>query len=350
MTASKTQPDRQEASLFSDEFTTEESSNQETPTTHPERNDSTNYNNLDLPSAECLLANQSENSTNFPPRKKNDTLLEGDHEDWEKAAFTAQLDKELVEYLINSHQGYMSTIVCSITENGLLSIAVDSANVGLINTWLSSDDFNQLDINTAGVFAVNIDKMDEWLSEISTNDTLTITVRETTHANVEENQEMSIQSQGNPDITSLLPTLDTVRRPPDIPELDLTSHIKLPLRELEHILKRCGEYSDHIEIKATEDGVQFKSEGAITTIKKEYNDSTDILTDIDVGMNMHTTPTDSSLFSINKMKPYTKRLKKSQTTHPMRLKFGDEFPFKAQVKLTKTSYSKLMVAPRIQSE
>jgi DNA polymerase III sliding clamp (beta) subunit (PCNA family) len=349
MPNTKTDNNRREPSLFSDKFANENNSESKESETRPEQNDSPTYKNIILPSAGGILFEQMENPIASREKTKNHSLLEGERKNWIKAIFTMELDTELIEYLVNSHKGYISTIVCSITENGLLSTGVDSSNVGLVNSWLNSNDFNRLNIDTAGVFALDISEMDEWMSEVPTDDTVTISVKKNTHSNVEEDQDISIHTQSGSKITSVLPAVETIRRPPDIPELDLTSHIKIPLKEFEHVLDRCNEYSDLIEIKATEDGVQFSSEGSVTTITKQYDNSNDILTSAKTNLHTYTTPADSSLFGIDKIRTYMRRLKKTQTNHPMHLKFGENYPFKAKIKLTKTSYSKLMVAPRIES-
>lgn len=172
--------------------------------------------------------------------------------------------------------------------------------------------------------------------DLSVSDQFTMTLS-TAQA---ESQEISVMGKGE------------TRRRPDLPGLQLTSFVKYPLQELNHIMGRYSEFTDHIEIKASENGIIFNGEGDTTTITSPtYEAGTEpVVADSDVqDIIACVTEGDASLFSIEYFKSFFRNIRKKHYGKGVLLKFGDEFPLKMDINISDRSYQTFMIAPRIQA-
>jgi len=350
MTNAQTTEERPEASLLSDTFTSDsDSDEQPTEETANQPNKPSQKDVIEALGLHAHPANKIEERTH--PQSKNEEILGKERNEWDITTFSTDFNPNNLEYIIRSYQKHIENILCTVTKNGLMAMGVNKANVTLIKTWLDESDLEDLTVNTSGVFVLNASKIRDVIGELSTgNENLTLTVERNEFVSEDVGYQITIENKNGNSETITPPSLDEVRKPPDLPELTLSSKITFPLRELDTIISRFDEYSDHFLIKAVKQGVEFSTEGDVTEVKKVYSNNEDLVTDVGDSVYTSTTSEDSSLFSIPQFKKYFTQLKKSQTNKQVKIKFGNEFPVKSHIKLSKKSYSTLMVAPRIQAD
>lgn len=355
MSQATSNTDRQEASLFSDEFTAENTETEEESKSHPpEDNRSTEYAELKIGGATELLDTPSnEIISAITHWEQHEQLINADSEEKQGAEFSAVFNREDLKYIVDAHRGHIERAHAAVTEDGIFIGGVDTDNTAMLHTWVSKHDLQQLDIEQKGVFQIDSNELHQTLVELKTTGKIELGI-ETPSAITQEDEKACIKledKEGDVEMTEI-PHPESFRELPSIPEVHLSSNLKLPLGELGAIISRYNEYSDHFKLKSHKDGLEFYAEGDTTEVSKTYETTADLATDFGDIQNVmaSTQPGDSTFLSIDLVRNYFKRLRKSHTDKSATIWFGDDFPAQVKTKITNRSFITEYIAPRIMSD
>ena len=238
---------------------------------------------------------------------------------------------DVVETLLDVFTPLVSESKIHFNDDGINIRAVDPAKIGMAWADLSSEAFESWDTPGAATVGINIEGMTDRVGKAS-GELVTLAVdMETRHLNV---------STDRADMEMAMIDPDSVRSEPDLPELDLPNVVTLSREQLDYATDVATMSSDHIEVLAEGDTVQFIGEGDVDANTVSYGaedtgDDTDLSADV------------ASLFSAEYFEKLVDGIPKNTdvTVH-----FGDEYPIHFEwAALEGNLEVKQMLAPRISS-
>lgn len=219
-------------------------------------------------------------------------------------------------------------------EDGLRITAVDSANVGMVDSDLSPAAFDDYNIGAAtGVIGLDLEQFEDIISIGNGDDMLEVSYNS-------ETRKLDI-NVGNVEYN--MATIDpaSIREEPDIPELDLPGHIACDWNVIRPAITACDMVADTVTF-------EIESEGSLIVRARGDNDNVrrvfvSELTDADITDDSH------SIFSVQYMHTIGKGLKKCHDE--VTLELGDAFPMKIHGSFANDEGNvTYMVAPRIESD
>jgi proliferating cell nuclear antigen len=217
-----------------------------------------------------------------------------------------------------------------LNEDGLSIRAVDPANVGMADVDLPERAFETYEAD-GGVIGVNLDRLQDVLSMGSSGDLAELRLDE-------ETRKLNIEI-GELAYTLALIDPDTVRKEPDIPDLDLPADVAFEGSELGRAVSAAGLVGDHVSLAADPDAHEFvvAAEGDTDDVEVVLGDEE--LVDADVP------EAAESLFSLDYLEDMTRPIG-SDVIVSFRL--GSEMPVKFRYTNGEARVQHLL-APRIDS-
>jgi proliferating cell nuclear antigen len=223
-----------------------------------------------------------------------------------------------------------------LNDDGLAIRAVDPANVGMVDLHLEAAAFESYEAD-GGVIGVNLKRLEEIAKMANADDLVHLELNE-------ETRKLHIQidtADSQLSYTLALIDPDSIRKEPDIPDLDLPAGIVLEGAQLDRGIKAADMVSDHISLRVDEDDETFHIEAEGDT------DDVDLtLTKADL-ISLSAGPA-SSLFSLDYLKDMNKAIPKDAE---VTVELGEEFPVKLHYGIAEgQGQVTYMLAPRIQSD
>jgi proliferating cell nuclear antigen len=223
-----------------------------------------------------------------------------------------------------------------LNDDGLAIRAVDPANVGMVDLVLDAAAFESYEAD-GGVIGVNLKRLEEIAKMANADDLVHLELNE-------ETRKLHIQidtADSRLSYTLALIDPDSIRKEPDIPDLDLPASIVLEGQQLDRGIKAADMVSDHISLRVDEDDETFHIEAEGDT------DDVDLtLTRADL-ISLSAGPA-SSLFSLDYLKDMNKAIPKDAE---VTVELGEEFPVKLHYQIAEgQGQITYMLAPRIQSD
>jgi len=217
-----------------------------------------------------------------------------------------------------------------LNEDGLSIRAVDPANVGMADVELPDRAFESYGAD-GGVIGVALDRLQDVLSMGSSGDLAELQLDE-------ETRKLNIEI-GELAYTLALIGPDTVRKEPDIPDLDLPADVAFEGSELGRAVSAAGLVGDHVSLAADPDAHEFvvAAEGDTDDVEVVLGDEE--LVDADVP------EAAESLFSLDYLEDMTRPIG-SDVIVSFRL--GSEMPVKFRYVNGEVRVQHLL-APRIDS-
>ncbi|ADQ69261.1 DNA polymerase sliding clamp [Halogeometricum borinquense DSM 11551] len=193
------------------------------------------------------------------------------------------------------------------TEDHLRITATDPAQVAQVETTLASDGCESFETD-GEVLGINLEKLDDALGFASTGDLVLLELNT-------ETRKLEIEYDGfGYDLGLIDP--ESIRREPDIAEVDFPARIRVYGHRLERGIKGCDLASDHTRFEGDAESGEFRAtaEGDTDDVSIRM-DSEDLQTDIPEAV--------SSLFSIGYL---TELVDPIENDTEVVVKVGDEFP------------------------
>ncbi len=219
-----------------------------------------------------------------------------------------------------------------LNEEELSIRAVDPANVGMVDLTLEAAAFESYEAD-GGVIGVNLTRLEEVAGMANADDLIHLELDE-------ETRKLHIEIEGLSYTLALIDP-DSIRKEPDIPDLDLPAEITLEGAQLNRGITAADMVSDHIRLRVDETDETFHIEAEGDTDDVDLQLESEDLIALTAG------PADS-LFSLDYLKDMNKAI---AADAEVRVELGEEFPVKLHYEFAEgLGNVTFMLAPRIQSD
>ncbi|GAB7011873.1 DNA polymerase sliding clamp [Halolamina salina] len=219
-----------------------------------------------------------------------------------------------------------------LNEEELSIRAVDPANVGMVDLTLEAAAFESYEAD-GGVIGVNLTRLEEVAGMANADDLIHLELDE-------ETRKLHIECEGLSYTLALIDP-DSIRKEPDIPDLDLPAEITLEGAQLDRGITAADMVSDHIRLRVDETDETFHIEAEGDTDDVDLQLESEDLIALTAG------PADS-LFSLDYLKDMNKAI---ASDAEVRVELGEEFPVKLHYEFAEgLGNVTFMLAPRIQSD
>jgi proliferating cell nuclear antigen len=248
-------------------------------------------------------------------------------------AFEAIIDAETMAEFVGTLTPLVNEAKFHLNPDGLQSMAVDPANVGMSRVTLDVAVFESYSAD-GGVIGLNLDRFADVLDFGHSGDLA--------HLRLDQETRKLHIDIGGLDYTLALIDPDSIRPEPDLPDLDLPNEIVLEGRDLSRAVDAAEMVSDHITIEAdaSEETLVLRAEG--DTDDASLTLGTEELVMSSIGDSA------KSLFSLDYLDDMEKPID-AQTE--VRMVVGEEFPVKMHFDIAEGQGSvTYMLAPRIQND
>jgi proliferating cell nuclear antigen len=216
-----------------------------------------------------------------------------------------------------------------LNEEELSIRAVDPANVGMVDLTLEAAAFESYEADGG----VNLTRLEEVAGMANADDLIHLELDE-------ETRKLHIEVEGLSYTLALIDP-DSIRKEPDIPDLDLPAEITLEGAQLDRGITAADMVSDHIRLRVDETDETFHIEAEGDTDDVDLQLESEDLIALTAG------PADS-LFSLDYLKDMNKAI---ASDAEVRVELGEEFPVKLHYEFAEgLGTVTFMLAPRIQSD
>lgn len=248
--------------------------------------------------------------------------------------FKATIRASKLEQLTDAVSTLVDECRFTLSDEGIQTRAVDPANVGMVDSVLKKEAFEQYDAD-GGVVGIHLTKLENFADMADSDDLIQLELDE-------ETRKLHIQIGGFEGTMALIDP-DNVREEPDIPDLDLNADVTLYGSDINRAVKAADMVSDHVALGVDADEAEFYVDAK--------GDTDDVHLEIgeDELVALETDGDARSLFSLGYLKDMNKAIEKDTE---VRLELGEEFPVKMHFANDEDGHSPttFMLAPRIQND
>ena len=246
--------------------------------------------------------------------------------------FKAIVDAETLQEALDSVSVLVDECKIHLNEEGLAIRAVDPANVGMVDLELGAEAFESYEAD-GGLIGVNLSRLEDIAKMANAGQLVQLELDE-------ETRKLHIDTDGL-EYTLALIDPDSIRKEPDLPDLDLPARVVLEGSNIDRAVKAADMVSDHIALGVEADAETFyvDAEGDTDNVHFELG-RTDLI-DLTAGAAR-------SLFSLDYLKDMNHAIPKNGevTAH-----LGEEFPVEMEFEIAEgQGHVRYLLAPRIQSD
>jgi proliferating cell nuclear antigen len=246
--------------------------------------------------------------------------------------FKAIVDAETLQEALDSVSVLVDECKIHLNEEGLAIRAVDPANVGMVDLELGAEAFESYEAD-GGLIGVNLSRLEDIAKMANAGQLVQLELDE-------ETRKLHIDTDGL-EYTLALIDPDSIRKEPDLPDLDLPARVVLEGSNIDRAVKAADMVSDHIALGVEADAETFyvDAEGDTDDVHFELG-RTDLI-DLTAGAAR-------SLFSLDYLKDMNHAIPKNGevTAH-----LGEEFPVEMEFEIAEgQGHVRYLLAPRIQSD
>ncbi|MFC7230070.1 DNA polymerase sliding clamp (plasmid) [Salinirubellus salinus] len=246
--------------------------------------------------------------------------------------FTAAIKGGAIKEFVSTLRAIVDEAKIRVGLDGIHTRAVDPANVAMYDVSLAAGAFESYDA-TEGVLGVNLERFEEVLKLAKKNDLVQLSFNTTSF-------KLVIHIDGV-DFTMALIDPDSIRKEPEIPEMDLPISLTLEEAQISRGVKAADMVSDHIRFRCdeAEASVYIEAEGDTDNVSLELADDDLVALSAADG---------NALYSLDYVNDISKQFPKGTE---ITLTFGSDFPMMFEYEFSDGECDVLaMLAPRIQSD
>jgi len=255
----------------------------------------------------------------------------------DSAAFEAIADVETLQEFVATLMPVVNEGKLQLTDDGLRTVAVDPANVAMIDSTLPAETFEHYERSGAiDVIGINLERFDEVLGFGDSDDVVELVLDAETRTLTATIDAL--------EYTLALIDPDAIRQEPDLPDLDLTAEIVLEGRDLDRGLTATDMVGDHATMRSEPDdeaeAFVIEAEGDTDAASLAFGSADVIDATVDESA--------VSIFSIDYLKEVTKPI---GADTEVRVDLGTEFPAELRFEYADGAGDALyVVAPRITND
>jgi len=246
--------------------------------------------------------------------------------------FKAIVGAETLRGALDSVSVLVDECKINLNEDGLAIRAVDPANVGMVDLTLDVEAFESYETD-GGVIGVNLARLEDFVGMADSDQLVQLELDE-------ETRKLHVRIDGLEGTLALIDP-ESIRKEPDIPDLDLPATIVVEGRDIDRAVKAADMVSDHIALGVDPDEEVFYVDAAGDTDDVHLELTREDLIDLVAGEAR-------SLFSLDYLKDMNKAIPKDAEVE---IELGEEFPVKLHFDIAEgKGQVTYMLAPRIQSD
>lgn len=225
-----------------------------------------------------------------------------------------------------------------LTRDAIRTRAVDPANVGMVKAELYAGAFESFDVPQEGVIGVNMIRFSDVLNGANADDLVHITYESTTRNLVVE--------YGGHEFTLALIDPESIRKEPDLPDLDLAVDLTLEAASFKDAVGYADELADHVSLTTdpAEEAFTIYAEGDTDSYQGTFEDGDEAHIDA---------YPDDEAASLVSLEYLTDCVQDFERDQEIRLHHDQEFPIKFGASIEADDHEigdvLYMIAPRIQS-
>ncbi|HIJ13012.1 MAG TPA: DNA polymerase sliding clamp [Halobacteriales archaeon] len=246
--------------------------------------------------------------------------------------FSATIEAKILQEAISSAKVLVDECKLRLDSDGFRIRAVDPANVGMVDLELSTSAFVSYESDGV-VLGINLSRLSDITNIARSDETIDLEFDE-------EVQKLTIQAGGLQYTLSLIDP-SSIRKEPDLPDLDLPAKVVIEGRNLDQGIKAADMVSDHIALGVDPESQTFyiRAKGDTDNVQLELKQDEVISLQPSLA---------HSLFSLDYFKDMNKAIPKST---PVTLSMGEEYPIQINFPIADgNGQVTYLLAPRIQSD
>ncbi len=234
--------------------------------------------------------------------------------------------------------GIISELVNDVTlrvdSNGIQAVAMDPANVALVNFRLFSSAFAEFDVKTPMELSINLDNLKNVLKRAKPTDSVVLS-RET------GDNRLNITLAGNTKRTFHIPLINMDSSEQKIPKLTFSTRVEMPSDQLDEAIEDVGIIAESVALMIKEGKFLINSENNLSEAKVEMPDSDSMILvskkDEDV----------SSKYSIDYLR---KMVKGSKLADNVAVEFNNDYPLRLAYTVIDKVHLEFILAPRVSND
>jgi len=241
-------------------------------------------------------------------------------------------EPRLLKESVNIISELVNEITLKIDQDKIELIAIDPANVAMIDFKLLSSAFVEYNVEKPEELAINLDHLKSVLKRAKPTDTVTLNLDE-------EKNRLKISLKGNSSRQFNIPLINIEEAEQKLPNLSFTSKITMSSARFDDAVEDMGVVAESVAFVANGDNFSIKSESNLRDAKVDINASeeTTIIAEEE----------NVSKYSIEYMKKVSKA---SKLADSVSLEFGNDYPLRAEYKLLDKLMLAFILAPRVSSD
>ncbi|MFH1972200.1 MAG: proliferating cell nuclear antigen (pcna) [archaeon] len=241
-------------------------------------------------------------------------------------------EPRLLKESINIISELVNEVTLNVTQDSIELIAIDPANVAMIDFKLLSSAFVEYNVEKPEELAINLDHLKSVLKRAKPTDTVTINLDE-------DKNRLKISLKGSNSRTFNIPLINIEEAEQKLPNLTFTSKVSMSSARFDEAIEDMDVVAESVGFLSSNNSFVIKSESNLKDAKVNIaaSEETTIISEEE----------NSSKYSIEYLKKVSKASKLSDTVS---LEFGNDYPLRAEYKLLDKLRLAFILAPRVSND
>jgi proliferating cell nuclear antigen len=238
-------------------------------------------------------------------------------------------EPRLLKESMNIISDLVNEVTLKIDQDKIELIAIDPANVAMIDFKLLSSAFVEYTVEKPEELAINLDHLKSVLKRAKPTDTVTMSMEE-------EKNRLNIALKGQSVRTFNIPLINIEESEQKLPNLSFTSKVVMSSSKFDDAVEDMSIVAESVALNTKSDTLIIKSESNMRDAEVEIgaSEETTIIADEE----------NSSKYSMEYLKKVSKASKLSDSVS---LEFGNDYPLRAEYKLLDKLRLAFILAPRV---
>lgn len=219
-----------------------------------------------------------------------------------------------------------------ITKDAVELVAMDPANVAMVDFKLLSSCFTEYDVKDEVKIAINLSNLKQILRRANPSDMLSLELNE---------GKLKIQLKGTSVRTFNLPIIELEEKEQKIPELKFKAKVTTPSSVLNEAIEDADIVAEAVSFQAEPKKFTIHAEGDLSQAKIEIGESDNVKIDVEG------TEKIKSKYSVEYLK---KMMSASKLADNVTLQFNKDYPLKLEYVAVDKMKLSFILAPRVENE
>ena len=229
----------------------------------------------------------------------------------------------------------VNEVVIKITSDSMEIVAIDPANVAMVNFKFLSSAFAEYNVSGEKDISINLDSLKPILRRAKPTDTIILSLDE-------ENSKLKIDLRGENNRSFTCSLIDIEEKEQKLPKLDFPVVVEMPAEGFNEAIEDIGIISDSVNLTAEKNKIIVEGESSLSGVKIEIpsGEST----------NISLKSKGEKIVSKYSVEYLKKIIKGSKLSENVKIYFGNEYPLKTEYAITDKLYLSFILAPRMNND